>query len=73
MRAITLRRTGFVATLITGLLLTASAVSGVSGMDSTLELAARTPERPVLVSHHEPGPGTGECERYRDDRDRRLT
>ena len=69
----TLRRTGFAATLVTGLLLTASAVNGVSGMDTTLELAASAPERPVLVSHHEPGPGSGGCDRARDDRDRRLT
>ena len=48
----TLRRTGFAATLVTGLFLTASAVNGVSGMDTTLELAARTPDRPALVSYH---------------------
>jgi hypothetical protein len=49
----TLRRTGFAATLVIGLFLTASAVNGVSGMDTTLELAARTPDRPVLVSYHD--------------------
>jgi hypothetical protein len=69
-----LRRTGFAVTLVTGLLLTASAVNGVSGMDTTLELAASTPDRPVLVSHHDSGPGWGECDRpHSSDRDRRLT
>ena len=64
----TLRRTGFAATLVTGLLLTASAVNGVSGMDTTLEHAARTPDRPVLVSYHVDDRWDG-CA----DRDRRLT
>ncbi len=66
MRTPTLRRTGFVATLLTGLLLTASAVHGVSGMDTTLELAATPPDRPMLVSHHDSG--WGECDGLRDDR-----
>ena len=48
-----LRRTGFAATLVTGLVLTGSAVHGMSDMDTTLELAAGAPERPVLVSHRE--------------------
>ena len=71
MRALTLRRIGFAATLVCGLLLTGSAVHGVSGMDTTLELAA-TPDRPVLVSHHDAGPGWGECDGPREP-DRRLT
>jgi hypothetical protein len=65
----TLRRTGFAATLVTGLLLTASAVNGVSAMDTTLELAASTPERPMLVSHRDAD--WGGCDRARDLR--RLT
>ena len=64
----TLRRIGFAATLVTGLFLTAFAVNGVSGMDTTLELAARTPDRPVLVSYHDDYGWDGF-----GDRDRRLT
>jgi hypothetical protein len=56
-----LRRTGFAATLVTGLLLTGSAVHGLSDMDTTLELAATTPDRPVLVSHR----AADECDRWR--------
>ena len=67
MRTITLRRAGFAATLVTGLLLTGSAVHGLSGVDATLELAASAPERPVLVSYHEPRSGW-DCDGYRDDR-----
>jgi hypothetical protein len=48
-----LRRTGFAATLVTGLVLTGSAVHGMSDMDTTLELAAGAPERPLLVSHRD--------------------
>lgn len=73
MRSQTLRRTGFAATLLTGTLLTASAVHGVSGMDTRLELAATVQDRPVLVSHHHSAPGTGECDRDSDRDDRRLT
>jgi hypothetical protein len=40
MRALLLRRTAFLAVLVTGLALTASAVHGLSGMDRELELAA---------------------------------
>jgi hypothetical protein len=75
----TLRRTGFAATLVTGLLLTASAVNGVSSMDTTLQLAANAPERPVFVSHEArpaPGPAWGGCDRareHREHRDDRLT
>ena len=46
-----LRRTGFAVTLVTGLALTGSAVQGVSGMDTRLELAASAPaERQVLIA-----------------------
>jgi hypothetical protein len=45
-----LRRTGFAVTLVSGLALIGSAVQGVSGMDTRLELAASpVPERSVLV------------------------
>jgi hypothetical protein len=45
-----LRRTGFAVTLVSGLALIGSAVQGVSGMDTRLELAASgPPERSVLV------------------------
>lgn len=71
MPALTLRRLGFIATLLTGLLLTGSAVHGVSGMDANLELAAATTDRPALVSHHEPDRARGECDGPRQDR--RLT
>jgi hypothetical protein len=71
MRALMLRRTGFAATLLTGLLLTGFAVHGVSGMNTNLELAAAPPDRPVLVSHHEPDPDRGGCDGPRGDR--RLT
>jgi hypothetical protein len=57
MRALLLRRTAFVAVLVTGLALTASAVHGLSDMDRELELAAAPPERPTFVSvHHRGGP-----------------
>jgi hypothetical protein len=58
-----LRRTGFAATLVTGLALTGSAVHGVSGMDSELELAATAPERPVLVSDRDTA--WDECDDHR--------
>jgi hypothetical protein len=60
MRALLLRRTGFAATLLAGLALTGSAVHGLSGMDTTLELAA-VRDRPVFVEHHAPERGWGEC------------
>jgi len=50
-----LRRIGFAVVLVTGLVLTASAVHGLSGMDARLELAATTPDRTVLVGHHDSG------------------
>jgi hypothetical protein len=49
MRALLLRRTAFLAVLVTGLGLTASAVHGLSGMDRSLELAAVSHERPSYV------------------------
>jgi hypothetical protein len=51
MRALLLRRTAFLAVLVTGLALTASAVHGLSGMDRELELAAVSQERPTFVNH----------------------
>ena len=62
MRAPTIRRLGFAATLLTGLALTGSAVHGVSGMDTTLELAATTPDRPELVSHRAPATPRDDCD-----------
>jgi hypothetical protein len=44
MRALLLRRTAFVAILATGLGLTAAGISGLSGMDTSLKLAAATDE-----------------------------
>jgi hypothetical protein len=62
MRALLLRRTAFLAILVTGLALTASAVHGLSGMDRSLQLAAVTQqERTVPVS--DPGPL---CDGYRE-------
>jgi hypothetical protein len=78
MSALTLRRTGFAATLLTGLLLTGSAVHGVSGMDAELELAASASDRPVLVAGgYAPSARAGGCHGPHDDGrerdDRRLT
>jgi len=73
MRAFLLRRAAFAAVLITGLALCASAVHGVSGIDTSLQLAASSPERPTFVSHRQPPPDCpGGHHRDRDD-DRRLT
>jgi hypothetical protein len=48
-----LRRTGFAAVVVTGLALTGSAVHGIGGMDSSLELAAVQEETPrTAVAHH---------------------
>ena len=41
-----LRRTGFAAVLVTGFALAGSAVQGIGGMDSSLELAAVQTETP---------------------------
>jgi hypothetical protein len=70
MRAPTLRRAGFAATLLTGLALTGSAVHGLAGMDTKLQVAATTVERPVLVSDHHRAPGHRwlDCERPREKR-----
>jgi hypothetical protein len=61
MRALLLRRTAFLAVLATGVGLTAAGVHGLSGMDTSLKLAAAT---------HEPKTATvgdrwGECDGYR--------
>ena len=62
MRALLLRRTAFLAVLVTGLALTASAVHGLSGMDRELELAAvSNQERPTFV-HDE----RRDCDGWRD-------
>jgi hypothetical protein len=62
MRALLLRRTAFVAVLVTGLALTASAVHGLSGMDRELQLAAVShQERPTFAVEQE-----RDCERWRD-------
>ncbi len=51
MRALLLRRTAFLAVLVTGLALTASAVHGLSGIDRELQLAAVSQEhRPTFVN-----------------------
>jgi hypothetical protein len=47
-----LRRSAFLAVLAAGAALFGAGVQGVTGMDTTLELAAqRTDERPVLVRY----------------------
>jgi hypothetical protein len=59
MRALLLRRTAFVAILATGLGLTAAGISGLSGMDTSLKLAAATHEpRTAPVSER-----WGDCDR----------
>jgi hypothetical protein len=58
MRALLLRRTAFLATLVTGLALVGSAVHGVSGMDRELELAAVSRDHPTFVDDHR----RGECD-----------
>ncbi len=61
MRALLLRRTAFLAVLVTGLGLTVSAVHGVSGMERELELAAvSSQDRPAFV-HDRP-----DCDRWRE-------
>jgi hypothetical protein len=67
MSAPLLRRAGFAATLLAGLVLTGSAMHGLSGMDTTLELAA-VRERPVFVDHHERDRPWGECGGPREHR-----
>jgi hypothetical protein len=61
MRALLLRRTAFIAVLATGLGLIAAGISGLSGMDTSLKLAAATSEsRFTPVSER-----WGECDGYR--------
>jgi hypothetical protein len=60
MRAPMLRRTAFIATLATGLGLTAAGISGLSQVDTSLKLAAATNEtRTALASDR----WDGECDR----------
>jgi hypothetical protein len=56
MRALLLRRTAFLAVLVTGLALTASAVHGLTDMDRELQLAAvaNPTERPTFVNDRRP-------------------
>jgi hypothetical protein len=75
MPALTLRRAGFAATLVTGLVLLGSGLHGMAGVNTTLELAdsaARPPSGPVLVSDHHLGDRQWrDCEVRREPR--RLT
>jgi hypothetical protein len=74
MRALLLRRTAFLAVLVTGLALTASAMHGLSGMDRELQLAAAPQQRPMFVSDPHGGGGPG-CDRQPDherERERRI-
>ena len=60
MRALLLRRVAFVAVLAAGLGLTAAGISGLSGMDASLKLAAATNEgKTTLVSER-----WGHCDGY---------
>ena len=63
MRALLLRRTAFLAVLVSGLALTASAVHGLSGMDHELQLAAVSQERPSFVTERHHGP---DCDGWRE-------
>jgi hypothetical protein len=70
MRALLLRRTAFLAVLVTGLALTASAVHGLSGMDRELQLAAvSNQERPTFVRDDHPG---RDCDGWREPPSRRI-
>jgi hypothetical protein len=70
MRALLLRRTAFLAVLVTGLALIASAVHGVSGMDRELELAAvSNQERPTFVRDEH---RWGGCDDRREPPSRRI-
>jgi hypothetical protein len=78
MPALTLRRAGFAATLVTGTALLGSALHGLAGVNTTLELAdssARPAPKSALVSyHHRPDRAGGECDGPRERRHaRRLT
>jgi len=68
MRALLLRRTAFIAILVTGLGLTGSAVHGLSGMDRSLELAAVTQDRPAFVSDR----GGPDCDGHHREPARRV-
>jgi hypothetical protein len=68
MRALLLRRTAFLAVLATGLGLTASAVHGLSGMDTSLKVAAATHEPKTTTV----GDRWGECDKHRDEPSRRV-
>ena len=63
MRALLLRRTAFLAVLVSGLALTGSAVHGLSGIDRELQLAAVSQDRPSFVSERDLGP---DCDRWRE-------
>ena len=63
MRALLLRRTAFVAVLVSGLALTGSAVHGLSGIDQELQLAAVSHDRPSFVSDRDHG---ADCDRWRE-------
>ena len=67
-----LRRTGFFATLLTGLALCGAGVSGLARVDTTLELAASPPDRTVLVSQQRAAPAQGACDGPREHEPRRL-
>ena len=60
MRAPLLRRSAFLAVLGTGLGLTAAGVTGLSGMDSSLQLAAAPAPPPVERT----AVGLRDCERH---------
>ena len=61
MRALLLRRTAFIAVLATGLGLTAAGISGLSGIDTSLKLAAATNESRITpVSER-----WGDCDKHR--------
>jgi hypothetical protein len=50
------RRSGFAVVLAAGAVLFGAGVQGVTGMDTTLQLAAeRTDERPVLARYDDDG------------------
>jgi hypothetical protein len=70
MRVLLLRRAAFVAVLVTGLALCLSALHGVSGMDSSLQLAASTSVRPTFAADRQP---QRDCpDHHRDRGDRRV-
>jgi hypothetical protein len=76
MRALLLRRTAFLAVLATGLGLTASGINGLSGMDTSLKLAAATHE-PRTVPVGDPwgvpvGDRWGGCDRHREPPPHRI-